>query len=65
MPAIVAGPAFATHSKDGRAFDAAARAAELATADAYADEIDKVAVWAAAVAATVGLDLTLPAPLGS
>ena len=61
--AIVAGPAFGRHSKDGRAFDAAARAAELATADAYADEIAKVVVWTGAVAATVGLDLTLPAAL--
>ncbi len=29
----------------------------------YADEIDKVAIWAEAVAASVGLSLALPAPL--
>lgn len=63
VPTVVAGPAFATHSKDGSAFDAAARETELATADVHADEIDKVAIWAEAVAATVGLSLTLPAPL--
>ena len=63
VPAIVAGPAFATHSKDGRAFDAAARAADLAAAAAHGDEIGKVVVWAEAVAATVGLSLALPAPL--
>ena len=63
VPAVVAGPAFSTHSKHGTAFDAAARAAELATAETYADEIGKVAAWTTAVAATVGLDLVLPAPL--
>ena len=62
-PAIAAGRAFRMHSKDGSMFDAAARTAELATAERYADEIAKVAVWAEAVAATVGLDLRLPAPL--
>ncbi len=63
VPAIVAGPAFGRHSKHGAAFDAAARDAELATAATFADEIDKVAVWAEAVAASAGLSLTLPAPL--
>ena len=62
-PVVAAGPAFTTHSKDGTAFDAAARTAELATAERHADEIVKVAVWTAAVATTVGLDLRLPAPL--
>lgn len=63
VPAVVAGPAFATHSKHGTAFDATARAAEATAANVHADEIDKVAVWAEAVAATAGLSPTLPAPL--
>ena len=63
VPGVVAGPAFARHSKTGSAFDAAARAAEASTADVHAEEIDKVAVWARAVAATAGLDLMLPAQL--
>ena len=63
VSAIVAGPAFTRHSKHGAAFDGAARAAELRTADAHADEIDKVVTWTAAVAATMGLALALPAPL--
>lgn len=63
VDAVVAGPAFGRHSKDGRAFDAAARDTEVTTAERFADEIDKVVVWTAAVAATVGLDLALPAPL--
>jgi hypothetical protein len=63
VSATIAGPAFSRHSKDGTAFDGTARAAELATADRHAEEIARVAVWAEAVAATVGLDLTLPRPL--
>ena len=63
VPAVVAGPAFARHSKTGAAFDAAARAAEARADGLYAEEIDKVATWAAAVAATAGLDLRLPGSL--
>lgn len=63
VPAIVAGPAFARHSKTGDTFGAAARAAETQGEAVHADEIAKVAVWAEACAATVGLSLTLPAPL--
>jgi len=63
VAAVIAGPAFGQHSKHGTAFDAAARAAEATMAELHADEIDKVAIWAEAVAATAGLALTLPAPL--
>ncbi len=57
-------PAFATHSKFGGSFDTADRAAEhQAAADAYGDEIEKVLVWAEAVADAAGISLELPAPL--
>ncbi len=62
--AVAAGPAFGRHSKFGQVFDAAARAAEYAEADAlHGDEIAKVAVWAAAVAKTGGVPMTLGAAL--
>lgn len=52
---IAAGPAFTRHSKFGRAFDAEARAAEKAAAEAaHGDEIAKVATWARAVAEAAG-----------
>lgn len=61
---ITAHPAFATHSKFGGSFDTADRAAEhRAAAEAYGDEIEKVLVWAEAVAKTAGISLELPAPL--
>lgn len=64
IAAIVAGPAFSTHSKSDTAFSAAARAQEYqATEAAHGDEIAKVAIWAAAVAASAGVSLTLPHPL--
>lgn len=64
VAAIVAGPAFRQHSKFGNDFDAAARDAEVrAAADIHADEIEKVAVWADAVAKSAGLSLELGAPL--
>ncbi|MFZ4687654.1 MAG: hypothetical protein ACOYLS_00310 [Polymorphobacter sp.] len=64
VAAVVAGPAFTTHSKSGTGFDAAARDAEvLAAADLHADEIEKVATWAEAVAASAGRSFTLKAPL--
>ncbi len=61
--AIAAGPTFARHSKYGDAFDGAARTAARVSEAAYADEIDKVAIWAETVASGVGLDLVLPSPL--
>ena len=58
---VAAGPAFSSHSKTGAAFGAAARAAEYdAAAAAHGDEIAKVAVWAAAVAANAGVAIDLP-----
>ncbi|OYY91202.1 MAG: hypothetical protein B7Y45_04220 [Sphingomonas sp. 28-66-16] len=61
---IAAGPAFRTHSKSGAAFDSRDRAAELRRGDTlHADEIEKVAVWAEAVAAATGVATTAPAPL--
>ncbi len=64
LAAIIAGPAFQRHSKFGQAFDAEARKIELqAAAAAHGDEIEKVTIWATAVADTAGLSLTLPAPL--
>ena len=62
--AVVAGPAFTRHSKSGTAFSGGDRAGEHRdAADLHADEIDKVAIWTEAVAATANLSLTLPAPL--
>ena len=61
---MTAGAAFTTHSKSGAAFDAGDRAAELARGDRlHSDEIEKVAVWAEAVAETAGVAMTPPAPL--
>ena len=64
VKSIVSGPAFTRHSKSGTAFGGAARADEARdAAGLHADEIDKVAVWGEAVAASAGLSLTLPAAL--
>lgn len=53
---IVQGPAFNSHSKHGADFDAAARDAEYrAAAEAHADEIHKVEVWAETIAKTAGI----------
>ena len=61
---IVAGPAFTRHSKFGGDFRQADRIGEqTAGADAHADEIDKVIVWAEAVAASAGVPLVLPGAL--
>lgn len=61
---IVAGPAFTEHSKHGTAFGNDARAAEYRkAANAHSDEIEKVIVWAAAVANNAGLSMDLPLPL--
>jgi hypothetical protein len=62
--AILAGPAFNTHSKFGAAFNEEARAAEhRAAAEAHSEEIEKVTLWAEAVAANAGISLDLTAPL--
>lgn len=62
--AIAAGPAFTAHSKDGRPFDAAARAEEEARgAKLHAREMDAVLRWAERMAEHGGIHLTLPAPL--
>ncbi len=61
---VAAGPAFTRHSKFDTAFGAAARMAEYDTAaQAHGDEIAKVIVWAAAVAANAGVAIALPGPL--
>jgi hypothetical protein len=55
---IAAGPAFTRHSKFGQAFDAGARAAEKAAAEAtHGDEIAKVEEWTRAVAESAGVAL--------
>lgn len=64
IAAVIAGPAFRTHSKFGQAFGAEERVAEQAeTAALHHDEIDKVVVWTAAVAASAGVSMAPPAPL--
>lgn len=61
---IVAGPAFTRHSKFGQDFAAGDREAELrAGAEVHAEEIEKVTVWAEAVAAAADVPMTLPSPL--
>ena len=58
---IVAGPAFTRHSKSGADYSAEARRDDYDAARvAYGEEIDKVMVWAAAVAANAGIALTPP-----
>jgi hypothetical protein len=58
VEAILAGPAFNTHSKFGTGFTPDERAAEHRdAAAAHADEIEKVTVWARAVAANAGISL--------
>ncbi|MGZ8285634.1 MAG: hypothetical protein ACXWUQ_08425 [Allosphingosinicella sp.] len=61
---VLAGPAFTSHSKSNAGFSAADRLAEQRdAAETHADEVDKVAVWAEAVAAAAGVSLQLKAPL--
>lgn len=58
------GPVFNRHSKSGAAFDAQARLAERAAAEAaHGDEIDKVFQWAETLAASHGVAMDLPSPL--
>lgn len=62
--AVIAGPGFTTNSKTGQTFGAAERHTEQQEgASLHADEIDKVAKWAEAVATSAGIPLTGPAPL--
>lgn len=64
VEAVVAGPAFTRHSKFGTDFGAAARVAEQQqAAPAHADEIEKVTVWAEAVARSAQVPMDLPARL--
>jgi hypothetical protein len=64
IEAVVAGPAFTSHSKSNAGFTAADRLAEQRdAAEVHADEIEKVAVWAEAVAGTAGVSIQLEAPL--
>jgi hypothetical protein len=61
---IVAGEAFTRHSKFDTRFAADDRATEHSSAATlHAEEIDKVVIWAAAVARNAGLQMTAPAPL--
>lgn len=56
--------AFGTHSKFGGRFAKEDRQAEYEVArKAYGDEIEKVVVWAQAVAKTAAVELTLPSPV--
>ena len=61
--AIVAGPIFSHHSKDGQAFTADDRTAERAAEAGHHDEIEKVAIWTEAVAKAAGVPMRLPQPL--
>ncbi|HET9640501.1 MAG TPA: hypothetical protein VFP12_14980 [Allosphingosinicella sp.] len=64
IEAVLAGPAFTSHSKSNAGFSATDRLAEQRDAAAtHADEIDKVAIWAEAVAASAGVSLQPKAPL--
>jgi hypothetical protein len=64
IAAIVAGPAFTQHSKSGDSFGQAQRVDEQRVGTgAHADEIDKVAIWAEAVAASAGVPMELPGAL--
>jgi hypothetical protein len=64
LAAIVTGPAFTSHSKDGSAFGTAERASvEQDGVTLHSDEIEKVIVWTQAVASAAGIPLDPPAPL--
>ena len=59
---LAAGPAFTRNSKSGNAFSSTDRAQDQAQAmAAHGDEIEKVLVWAEAVAANAGVAMTLRA----
>jgi hypothetical protein len=58
---IIDGPAFTTDSKTGEVFELTHREAGYAAAAvAHSDEIEKVAIWATAVAQNVGVGLDTP-----
>lgn len=62
--AIASGPAFTSHSKGGGAFSRDERLAEQKeAASVHSEEIEKVTVWAEAVAASAGQPLSLPGAL--
>ena len=64
IDAIVAGPAFGSHSKTGSRFGSKDRDAEYAqAAQGHRDELAKVMVWAEAVARNASVAMTLPSPL--
>ncbi|WP_295637625.1 hypothetical protein [Novosphingobium sp.] len=55
---IVAGPVFARHSKSGQPYTAETRARDYAAVrSAHQDEIEKVVIWASAVAKSAGISL--------
>lgn len=55
---------FTRNAKDGSRFEPGQRNADRQAGEAlHADEIDKVTIWAEAVAAQAGVPLTLPSPL--
>ena len=61
---VVAGPAFTRHSKHDGEFGSSERLAQQRdAARLHGDEIEKVAIWAEAVAANAGVPMDLPAPL--
>jgi hypothetical protein len=62
--AVIEGPAFRTHSKSGADFSGEARQAEYdVAAEVHGDEIEKVALWARAVAANAGVEMGSNNPL--
>nr|WP_295661805.1 hypothetical protein [Polymorphobacter sp.] len=64
VAAVVAGPAFTTSSKTGDTFGADDRAREQREGlSLHQDEVDKVAIWAEAVAKAAGIPMVLPAAL--
>jgi hypothetical protein len=61
---IAAGPAFTSHSKGGGAFGRDERVAEQKqSAAVHAEEVEKVTIWAEAVAKSAGQSFALPSPL--
>lgn len=64
LKALVEGPVFKQHSKTDSDFDADAREADRQAGDAlHAEEIEKVVVWAEAVARNAGVPMRLAASL--
>lgn len=61
---LVDGPVFNKHAKTDKEFDASAREADRKAGDQlHADEIEKVTLWAEAIAKNVGVPMQLPASL--